>query len=127
MPLNAAEGQEVKLGRYDFNSDGISHQRLYKANRVWVSVMTHCSGVAFKIVSGSESQIMIWADLVPKHRNSGLKERRLTIAFYSMKIELGINPRQFLLRIDQIVKNVERVDRALDPNHFNCDDPERVS
>ena len=33
-----------------------------------------------------------------------------------MKIELGEHPRKFLLRVDQMVKELERVDRPVDPN-----------
>ena len=49
------------------------------------------------------------------YRASGLKERRrLTVDFYTMKMELGEHPRKFLLRVDQMVKELERVDRPVD-------------
>ena len=45
-------------------------------------------------------------------RVSGMKEwRRLTLDFYSMKMELGEHPRQFFLRVDRLVKEMERVGR----------------
>ena len=50
----------------------------------------------------------------------GLKERqRLTIDFYMMKMEMGEQPRKFLLRVDQMVKTLERVDRPVDPKDID--------
>ena len=37
--------------------------------------------------------------------------RRLALDFYSMKMELGEHPRQFFLRVDRLVKEMERVGR----------------
>ena len=49
------------------------------------------------------------------YQASGLKEhRRLTAGFYTMKIELGEQPWKFLLRVDQMVKELERGDRPVD-------------
>ena len=54
------------------------------------------------------------------YQASGLKERRrLTIDFYMMKTELGEHPRKFLLRVDQMVKELERVDRHVDPKDID--------
>ena len=48
------------------------------------------------------------------YQASGLKEgRRLTIDFYMTKMELGEHSRKFLLRVDQMVKELERVDRPV--------------
>ena len=49
------EDEEVELGLSDFDSNGVPAARLQKANPVWVSLITSCKGVAFEIVSGSES------------------------------------------------------------------------
>ena len=67
--------------------------------------------------SGSEA----WVKLVQHYQASGLKERRrLTIDFYiMMKIKLGEHPRKFLLHVDQIVKELERVDRPVDPKDID--------
>lgn len=47
---------------------------------------------------------------------SGFKERRRLIAdFNTMKLELGEHPRNFLLRVDQIVQELESVERPVDP------------
>ena len=63
-----------------------------------------------------ESASEAWAKLVQHNQASGLKERpRLTIGFYMMKMELGEHPRKFLLCVDQMVKELERVDRPVDP------------
>ena len=54
------------------------------------------------------------------YQASGLKERRhLTISFYTMKRELGEHPRKFLLCTDQMVMELERVDRPLDPKDID--------
>ena len=61
-----------------------------------------------------------WAKLVQHYQASGLKERRrLTIDFYMMKMELGEHPRKFLLRVDRMVKELERVDRPVDPKNID--------
>lgn len=45
------------------------------------------------------------------YRVSCLKERlRLTLDFYAMKMELGEQPQTFILRIDQMVKGLERLE-----------------
>ena len=60
------------------------------------------------------------AKLVQHYQASRLKERRrLTIDFYKMKMELGEHPRKFLLRVDQMVKELERVDRPVDPKDID--------
>ena len=61
-----------------------------------------------------------WAKLVQHYQTSGLKERRrLTIDFYMIKMELGENPRKFLLRVNRMVKDLERVDRPVDPKDID--------
>ena len=63
-----------------------------------------------------ESASEAWAKLVQHYQASGVKERRLlTIGFYMMKMELGEHPQVFLLRVDQMVKELEQVDRPVDP------------
>ena len=50
------------------------------------------------------------------YQASGIKERRrLTIDFYMMKSKLAEHPRKFMLRVDQIVKELERLNRPVDP------------
>ena len=36
-----------------------------------------------------------------------------------MKMELGEHPRKFLRRVDQMVKEVERIDRPVDPKDID--------
>ena len=52
---------------------------------------------------------------------SGLEEcQRLTIDYYyTMKMELGEQSRKFLLRVDQMVKELERVDSPVDPKDID--------
>ena len=67
-------------------------------------------------MNAEESDSEGWAKLVQHYQASGLKERRrFIIDFYMMKMELGEHPRKFLLRVDQKVKELERVDRLVDP------------
>ena len=55
---------------------------------------------------------MSWRQIVQHYRASGVKERRrLGLDFYSMKMELGEHPRQFFLRVDRLVNEMERVGR----------------
>ena len=62
-----------------------------------------------------ESANEAWAKLVQHYQASRLKERRrLAIDFYMMKMEPGEHPRKFLLRVDQMVKELERVNRPVD-------------
>ena len=62
-----------------------------------------------------ESASEAWAKLVQHYQAGGLKERRsLAIDFYMMNMELGEHPRKFLHRVDQMVKELERVDRPVD-------------
>ena len=45
--------------------------------------------------------------LVQHYQSSGLKERRcLTTGVYMMKMEVGVHPQKFLLRVDQMVKQL---------------------
>ena len=46
-------------------------------------------------------------------------QRTLTIGFYMMKMELGEHPRKFLLRVDQMLKELERVDQSVDPKDID--------
>ena len=60
------------------------------------------------------------AKLVQHYQASGLKERRsLIIFFYTTKMELGEQPRKFLFHVDQMVKELERVDRPVDPKDID--------
>ena len=50
----------------------------------------------------------------------GLEERqRLTIDFYMVKMELGEHSRKFLVHVDQKAKELERVDRLVDPKDID--------
>ena len=59
-------------------------------------------------MNAEESASEEWAKLVQHYQVSELKERRrLTLDFYMMKMELGEHPRKFMLRVDQMVKELE--------------------
>ena len=67
-------------------------------------------------MNAEESTSEAWTKLVQHYQASGLKERRrFTIDYYMMKNELEEHPRKFLLCVDQMVKELERVDRPVDP------------
>ena len=71
-------------------------------------------------MNAEESANEAWSKLVRYYQARGLKERRrLTIDFYMMKMELGEHPRKFLLRVDQMVKELERVDWSVDPKDID--------
>ena len=109
-------GDETKANLDDFNRSSVDPDRLRKAQQAWVSLVTSCKGVAFDIVIAEESASEACAKLVQHYQASGPKDRlRLTVGFYMMKVELGKHPRKFLLCVDQMVKELERVDRPVDP------------
>ena len=117
--LTETAGDETKVN-FNFDRDSADPDLLHKAQRAWVSLVTSCKGIAFDIVNAAESASEAWAKLVQHYQASGLKDRRrLTIDFYMMKMELGEHPRKFLLRVDQTVKELERVDRPVDPTHID--------
>ena len=59
-------------------------------------------------MNAEESASEAWAKLVQNYQVRGFKERRrLTNDFDIMKIELGKHPWKFLLRVDQMVKELE--------------------
>ena len=74
----------------------------------------------FDIVNAEKSASEVWDKLVQHNEASGLKERRrLTIDFYMMKMELAEHPRKFLLGVDQMVMELKRVDRSVDPKDID--------
>ena len=71
-------------------------------------------------MNAEESASEAWAKLVQHYQASGLKNRRcLTINLYITKMELGEHPRNFLFRVDQMVKELERVNRLVNPKDFD--------
>ena len=118
--LTETAGDETNVNRDDFDPGSADQDLLRKAKQAWVSLVTSCKGVAFDIVNAEESVSEAWAKLVQHYQASGLKERRrLTIDFYMMKMELGEHPRKFLLRVDRMVKELERVDRPVGPKDID--------
>ena len=114
--LTETAGDETKVNRDNFDRGSIDPVQLHIAQQAWVSLVTSCKGVTFDIVNAKESASEPWAKLVQHYQASGLKERRrLAIDFYMMKMELGEHPRKSLLRVDQMVKELERVDRPVHP------------
>ena len=112
--LTETAGSETKVNRDDFDRGSADRDRLRKAQQAWVSLVTSCKGVAFDIVNAERSASEAWAKLVQHYQVSGLKERRcLTIDFYMMKMELGKHFRKFLLRVNQKMKELERMDRLV--------------
>ena len=67
-------------------------------------------------MNAEESANEAWAKLVQHYQASG---RRLAIDSYMTKMELGEHLRKFLLRVGQMAKELERVDRPVDPKDIN--------
>ena len=113
--LTQTAGDEMKVDRDDFDRGSVDPNQLRKAQQTWVSLVTSCKGVAFDIANAEESASEAWVKLVQHYQTSGLKERqRLTIDFHMTKMELGEHPQKFLFGVDQMVKELERVDRPVD-------------
>ena len=118
--LTETAGSKTKVNRDDFDRGSADPERLHKAQQAWVSLVTSCKGVAFDIVNTKESASEAWAKLMQHYQASGIKEhRRLTIDFYMMKMERGEHPQRFLLRVDQMVKELEQLDRPVDPKDID--------
>ena len=118
--LTETAGDETKVNRDDFDRGSVDPDQLHKAQQAWVSLVSLCKGVTFNIVNAEESASEAWAKLVQHYQASGLKERRrLTIDFYVIKMELEEHPQKFLLRVDQMVKELERLDRPVDPKNID--------
>ena len=67
-----------------------------------------------------ESASEAWTKLVQHYQDSGLKgRRRLTIALYVIKMELGEHPRKSLLHVDETVKELKRFDRPVNTKDIN--------
>ena len=114
--LTETAGSETKVNRDDFDRGSADPERLRKAQQAWVLLVTSCKGVAFDIVNAEESASKAWAKLVQHYQASGIKKRRrLTIDFYMMKMKLGEHPQKFPFRVDQMVRELGRVDRPVDP------------
>ena len=110
--LTTPAAQDVKVGADNFDGSQVNPEMLSKAKHVWVSLITDCKGVAFEIVQGADSPSQAWRQLVQHYRACGVKERRrLALDFYSMKMEFGEHPRHFFLRVDCLVKEMERAGR----------------
>ena len=111
----AARG--IKVGAENFDGSQVHPETLRKAKQVWVSPITNCKGVAFEIVQGADLLSQAWRQLVQHYKASGAKEwRRLALDFYSMKMKLGEHPRQFFLRVNRLVKEMERGRQTLEKN-----------
>ena len=118
--LTETAGDETKVNRDDFDRGSVDPDQLHKAQQAWVSLVTSCKGVAFNIVNTEESSSEAWAKLVQHYQAIGLKERRrLTIDLYMMKMELGKHPQKFLLCVGQMMKELELVDRPVDPKDID--------
>ena len=118
--LMETAGDEMKVNRDDFDRGSVDLDNLHIAQQAWVSFVTSCKGVAFDVVNAEESASEAWAKLVQHYQASRLKERRrLTIDFYMMKMELGEHPQKFLFRVNQMVKELERVDAPVDSKDFD--------
>ena len=118
--LTETAGDETKGNLDDFDRGSVDPDQPHKAQQASVSSVTSRKGVAFDIVNAEGSASEAWAKLVQHYQASGLEERRrLTIDFYIMKMELGKYPRKFLLRVDQKMKELERVDRPVDPKDID--------
>ena len=120
MRLRKTAGDETKVNRDDFDRGSIDPVQLHKEQHAWVSFFTPRKGVAFDTVNAEKSASEASAKLVQHYQASGLKERRrLTVDFYMMKMELGEHPRKFLLRVGQMLKELERVDQPEDPKDID--------
>lgn len=95
--------EDIKVSAGSFDDSDYDPVRLRAAHQAWVILITTCKGVAYGIV-----RVKVRAALLRERR-------RLTVDFYIMKMGLREHSRKFLLWVGQMVKELERVERPVDP------------
>lgn len=99
----------------DFDENRVDPNVFQTACQVWCSLTTSGEGMAAEIVQSAEYPSEAWTKLVRHDRASGLKERcRLTVEFYTVKMELREYPTKFPLRVDRMLTELELVDWPVD-------------
>ena len=53
--LTLPEGEEVNVAAEDFHADGVDPERVMQAEQAWISLVITCKGVAFSIMSNTNS------------------------------------------------------------------------
>ena len=107
--LTMPEGRDIKVGAEGFDAREVDPVRLRKARQAWTSLITTCKGVARELVKSAESPGGGWRMLNQHYRASGLKEkRRLAEEFNSMKMEIGEHAQEFIMRVDNVTKELQR-------------------
>lgn len=92
--VNSGGDEDIEIGSSGFDYGDFDPERLRAADQAPVSLITTYEGIAFDIVQGEESPGGGWSRLVRRYHMSDLKGWcRLTVGFYTMKVELGANPR----------------------------------
>ena len=113
--LTTHEGREITVGAEGFDASGVDPVRLRQARQAWTSLMTTCKGTARDLVKRAESPGGAWRLLNQHYRASGLKEKRcLAEEFNSMKTEIGVHPREFIMRVDSAAKELRRLGKTVD-------------
>ena len=112
--------EEIKVGAEDFNSEGIDPIRVKRASEAWLSLITACKGTALDIVQSTDSPSEAWRLLLQRYRATGLKEKsRLMREFNSLRMELGEDPKKFIMRVDRVARELRRVGKAVDEDDKN--------
>ena len=98
--LDVPEGEEIYVGRTDFDGSGLDPEKVRQAETAWRSLIDNCSGMAFDIVEDSESVSVVWKRLNQKYQPSSVGEiRRLKRAIFDMSMEPGEDPVAFIIRV----------------------------
>ena len=113
--LTTHEGRDITVGTEEFDASGVDPVRLRQARQAWTSLITICKGTARDLVKSAESPGGACRLLNQHYRASGLKEkRRLAEEFNSVKIEIGEHPREFIIRVNSVAKELRRLEKTVD-------------
>ena len=113
--LTTHEGRDIMVVAEGFDVSGVDSMRLRQARQAWTSLTTTCKGTARDLVKSAESPGGAWRLLHQHYRASGVKEkRRLAEEFNSIKMEIGKNPREFIMRVDSAAKELRRLRKTVD-------------
>jgi len=105
----------VRVGADDFDRSSIPAERICKADAAWRSLITTCQGVALDLVLQSESPSEAWTTLKAHYEtNTQGKRRYVRQELHNTSMVQGENPAEFMLRVDQVVRELRRLGASVD-------------
>ena len=98
---------EIRVGAENFNSQGINPLRAKRASEAWFSLIAICNDTTLEIVQTTDSPSTTWRDMLQRYRACDSKEKnRLIRAFNLLKMELGEDPKKFIMREVRVAREL---------------------